>query len=91
MSNIIQLLERMGQDAQLQDAQQLAQEIAQAEISAEQKQALINQDTQALHDELDVCADVVCMMVPAKDDKPKDDKESETKPDSETSSLLLQA
>ncbi|QBF82076.1 hypothetical protein EXU30_04675 [Shewanella maritima] len=79
MSNIIQLLERMGQDAQLQDAQQLAQEIAQAEISAEQKQALVNQDAQALHKELDVCPDVVCLMVPDKPDEP--DEDNDDKPD----------
>lgn len=91
MSNIIHLLERMGQDAQLQNQSQLEAEISQAQVSTSLKQALLSQDATALHNELDVCPDIVCLMVPAKDDKPKEEKESESKPDTETSSLLKQA
>ncbi|WP_394129110.1 hypothetical protein [Shewanella maritima] len=84
MSNIIQLLERMGQDANLQTQQQLSSEIASSDISPALKQALLEQDTVSLEKQLDVCPDVQCLMLPAEDEKPKDDKESDKKPEQDS-------
>ena len=81
MSNIIQLLERMGQDASLQNSASMEQVIEQSELSAELKGVLLNKDTVTLERQLDVCPDVVCIMIPAEDENP--DESSEEEPDND--------
>ncbi|MCL1137924.1 hypothetical protein [Shewanella pneumatophori] len=81
MSNIIQLLERMGQDASLQTETNFEQAIAESALTESLKQALINRDDISLKRELDVCPDVVCVLLPAEDDEEKTEdspKEDET-------------
>ena len=67
-SNIIQLLERMGQDANLQTPAEFEQIISESELSNELKQSLINKDAISLEKQLDVCPDVVCIMVAHEED-----------------------
>ncbi|WP_028773238.1 hypothetical protein [Shewanella waksmanii] len=64
LSTISQLLEQLGQDASLQiDAAQRQAAIASADISNELKQALIQADSLAVKNQLDVCPDVYCLLV----------------------------
>ena len=77
MSNIIQLLERMGQDASLQTETNFEQAIAESALTESLKQALINKDDISLKRELDVCPDVVCIMLPAEDEEKEKEKNEE--------------
>ncbi|MDO6639077.1 hypothetical protein BCU94_18325 [Shewanella sp. 10N.286.52.C2] len=74
MSNIIQLLERMGQDADLQNPLSLADAISTSNLTPELKQALSSNDITSLEKQLDICPDIVCMMLPAEGEKPAEDE-----------------
>lgn len=75
MSNIIQLLERMGQDAALQTEANFDKAITESTLSTTLKTLLLNRDNIILKRELDVCPDVVCLMVPAEDEEPTNEEE----------------
>ena len=80
MSNIIQLLERMGQEANLQNRAQLEQVINATELEQPLKESLLNNDKMTLERQLDICPDIVAFLFPAEDDQPQDnedDKEEE--------------
>ncbi|RTR29717.1 hypothetical protein [Shewanella atlantica] len=81
MSNVIELLERMGQDASLQTQQSFEKAILESELTSELKQSLINRDDISLKRELDVCPDVVCIFLPAEDEKPNEDSDEDEKTD----------
>ena len=73
MSNIIQLLERMGQDAALQNQDAKAREILASDVAAERKSSLLVNDAEALHEQLDICPDVVAFLLPAEDEQKEDE------------------
>jgi hypothetical protein len=80
MSKVIQVLEAM---AQLSNAD-VARLVAQADITEEQAEAIINKDVTSLERQLDICPDVYCLFFPAEDDdkteqENEDDKTDETK------------
>ncbi|WP_144206802.1 hypothetical protein [Shewanella donghaensis] len=91
MSNIIQLLERMGQDADLQNPQLLADAISTSSLTPELKQALLNNDTSSLEKQLDICPDVVGLMVLTEDDQPEDEGQPSEKVDSGVADLRMTA
>ena len=72
MSKVIQVLEAM---AQLSNAD-VAQLVAQADITAEQAEAVINKDVTSLERQLDICPDVYCLLVPAEDDEKEEDDDA---------------
>ena len=89
MSNIIQLLERMGQDSELQTEQSFEQAIQESALTHELKQSLLNRDDISLKRQLDVCPDVVCVLLPAEDEETKpEQKEKPTEDKSETRSII---
>lgn len=65
MSKAVQLLEAMAQLAHA-DIERL---LAQAEINAEQAKAIRTKDIISLERQLDICPDIVCILVPAEDDE----------------------
>ncbi|WP_394199895.1 hypothetical protein [Shewanella waksmanii] len=74
VSTITQLLEQLGQDANLQiDSAQRQAAIAAADISNELKQALIQADSLAVKNQLDVCPDVYCVFVAHEEEDDADD------------------
>lgn len=75
MSNIIQLLERMGQDASLQNQASLEQAITQAEISDELKHSLNKQETDKLAQQLKARTDIVCIIAKPDEDEPDEQPE----------------
>lgn len=79
MSNVIELLERMGQDASLQTQQSFEKAILESELTSELKQSLINRDDISLKRELDICPDVVCILLPADDEEKPDESEEKKK------------
>ncbi|WDE13854.1 hypothetical protein [Thalassomonas haliotis] len=88
MSNIIQLLEKIGQEATLQNSNALAQAIKEAELPAELENTLLKQDSVALERQLDICPDIIAFLAPAKDDEPSDE---ETPEDTGNSTDIKQA
>ncbi|GIU41392.1 hypothetical protein TUM4438_05460 [Shewanella sairae] len=84
MSNIIQLLERMGQDASLQTAEQYNSAINAAELSSELKQSLLTKNIPSLEKQLDICPDIYCVFLPAEDEDSTE--ESDEQNDSEPTS-----
>ncbi|MCE9685485.1 hypothetical protein LZP73_04535 [Shewanella sp. AS16] len=73
MSNIIQLFERMGQDAGLQNHDAQLTAIQATELTAELKQALLANDAVSLERQLNINPDIFCAMVPAEDEQPTEE------------------
>ena len=74
MSKVIQVLEAMAQLSNA-DVEKL---VAQAEINAEQAEAIINKDVTSLERQLDICPDIKCLLVPAEDDEEEKEEEEDT-------------
>ncbi|MBL4910122.1 MAG: hypothetical protein JKX78_08965 [Alteromonadaceae bacterium] len=81
MSNIIQLLEKMGSDASLQNQQQLNNTINQADINVELKQALMAKDTDKLNRHIENYPETVCILIVKPDDAPDEQPEPEQTPE----------
>lgn len=69
MSNVIQLLERLGQDASLQDASRADLFIQESDVVDSAKTALLDKSRFALANVLDAKSDIVCFVAPAEDDE----------------------
>ena len=87
MSKAVQLLEAMAKLAHA-DIEQL---LAQAEINAEQAEAIRNKDIVSLERQLDIYPDIVCFMIPAEDDEPAEKDESENENESSNISYAVNA
>ena len=81
MSNIIQLLEKMGSNASLQNQQQLIDVIDQADIDVELKQALIEKNTNKLIMQIDSLPEIKCLAIAKPDDAPDEQPEPEQTPE----------
>ncbi|MPY23394.1 hypothetical protein [Shewanella sp. YLB-07] len=77
MSNIIQLLERMGQDSELQ-SNDFKNIITESELNHDLKTALLNKDKSSLEELLRVDPEIVCAMIPAEDEEPPHKEEPGT-------------
>jgi hypothetical protein len=80
MSNVIDLLDRLGRDADLISGieEAIEGERVNASISTEMAEALSRGDTQYLIEALGARTNVACMVFPAKQD---DDEDEEKQPD----------
>ena len=82
MSNVIDLLERLGKDAQLRHASdgELEQAMIRAQIDPAVRAAILLRDQRRLEELLGADANVCCMIaVPAQEEP--DEEEEEKKPD----------
>ncbi|MCC4833674.1 hypothetical protein LMH66_13615 [Shewanella sp. 10N.7] len=84
MSSVIELLERMGQDSNLSTLENYNEAIIQAELSPELKKSLLNKDVSSLTKELNVCAELVCGLLPADEDEGEEESETESPSESKT-------
>ncbi len=73
MSKVIQVLAQMAQQANANVEQLLTD----AEINAEQAEVIINKDVISLERQLDICPDIVCILIPAEDDEKEGHAEEE--------------
>ncbi|MCO7226885.1 hypothetical protein [Pleionea sp. CnH1-48] len=80
MSQVIKFLEKLGQDATLRHAskEQLSEEINQLDVNDELRDALQNNDAEALKKLLGSRPDVICFIAPAEDEP---EKEGDDQPD----------
>jgi hypothetical protein len=90
MSNVIDFLERMGQDAQLRDASQekLVLALASSRINPELRAAILAKDQvrlEALLGSINVC----CMINPGKEDEDEDTEESPSREGEEMTTQLV--
>lgn len=69
MSNIIDFLERMGQDAKLRNASdaEIDKALAKAQIAPAVRAAIFNEDQQELEKLLGATTNVCCMIQPVRD------------------------
>ena len=87
MTNVISLLERIGQDADLRGADREALERAIAALDPELRQALLARDQAALERLLGARTNVICGLVPGKDDEEEEDEDDDRRDDDEIRSL----
>lgn len=81
MSKVIQVLAQMANRADLQSAKSLETFLSTTEINAEQSEAIITNDITSLERQLDICPDIVCVLLPAEDDDdvPAENEEEDKK------------
>ncbi|MEZ9593049.1 hypothetical protein AB4298_00285 [Shewanella sp. 10N.261.52.F9] len=91
MSNIIQLLERMGQDASLQSFEQQQIAINESNLDENTKQYLRKSELVELKKQLDICPDVVCIFFPAEDEPKQDESEESPAEDADDIKLIANA
>tara|TARA_B110001454_G_C12507662_1_gene345411 strand:+ start:161 stop:436 length:276 start_codon:yes stop_codon:yes gene_type:complete len=89
MSNVIQVLEQMGSDANIQSEDAIETLLVSAELETEITEAIINKDVISLERQLDVCPDIVCLVLPAEDDDEKDDDNDDQDSTEETSNSVI--
>lgn len=74
MSNVVDLLERMGQSSQLKSltSEQLAQELAQAGVEPAVQAAIVQQRPRQLEELTGASRNVCCMVHAPQDDEPEE-------------------
>lgn len=84
MSNVMQVLAKMGSDASCQNEAEVEDLLTRVELDGEIAEAIINKDIATLERQLDVRPDIVCMLVPAEDDDEEKEDDNKDKDSSET-------
>lgn len=78
MSSIIELLERMGKDSVLSESTtEFEKAINQSDLNTSLKKALMDKNVNELVNQLDVCPEVVCALLPADEDENEEDQQQE--------------
>ena len=85
MKNVTQVLASMGASAELQSPESVAEFVNRSELSAEMQTALIEQDATTLERNLDICPDIVCIILAPEDDEPE---ETEDAPNEEEKAIF---
>jgi hypothetical protein len=90
MSNVIDLLEKMGRDPQMRDASpnDVAQALDRAQIDPRVKAAILAKDHRLLEALLG-SSNVFCGLLPGKQDEEEEDDDSEETPSREDSEISL--
>lgn len=83
MSNVIEFLEKLGQDAQLRDASQeeLAEALAKAQVDAPFCSAILAKDASQLQDLLGL-RPMFYVQMPAEEEEEEDEEENDEEPKS---------
>lgn len=83
MSNVVDLLERMGQSSRLKSltSEQLAQELAQAGIEPAVQSAIVQQRPRQLEELIGASKNVCCMVHAPQDDEPEEPAEPAEQPE----------
>lgn len=79
MSNVVDLLERMGRSARLQSltSEQLARELAQAGVEPAVQAAIVQQRSRQLEELIGASKNVCCLVHAPQDDEPDEQPEDE--------------
>ncbi len=90
MSNVIQVLEKMGSDATLQNKDAIQTLLASTELETEMTQAIASEDVTSLAHQLDVCPDIVCIIhAPDDDDKEKEEEDDDKDSTEESNQIVI--
>ncbi|MCI2282863.1 hypothetical protein L3081_04910 [Colwellia sp. MSW7] len=78
MSKVIHVLEQMSRDANCQSEDAINNLLETAELDTKITEAIINKDVSSLECQLDVCPDIICIVMTPDDDEDeeKDDEDS---------------
>lgn len=81
MSNVVDLLERMGQNSRLQSltGEQLAQELARAGLEPAVQAAIVQQRPRQLEELLGASHNVCCLVHAPQDEEPEDNQPDDDK------------
>ena len=82
MTAVIDTLVQLASDASLQNSSATDQLLIDNKIDKETINAIVSKDVTKLERQLDVCPDIVCILVPA------EDEDSEENTDDKTDSLV---
>lgn len=77
MSNVIELIERMGSEVSLQNSANLKLALNEHNIDESLQKAILDGDVKALEKELNVRGTIFCGVAPAEDDEPEETEETE--------------
>ena len=79
MSNVVDLLERMGQSSRLQSltGEQLAQELAQAGVEPAVQAAIVQQRPRQLEELIGASQNVCCMVHAPQDEEPEEPQDED--------------
>jgi hypothetical protein len=85
MSNVIDLLERLGKDAQLRNASdgELEQVMIRASIDPAVREAILGRDQRRLEELLGAAANVCCMIFVPAQEEPEEQEDDDKEPDQE--------
>ncbi|AAZ25858.1 hypothetical protein [Colwellia psychrerythraea] len=75
MSKVIKALEKMGQDSSLDNELAITLLLTSLKINTNQIESIINNDIASLKQELDICPDIKCFIIPAEDDDETNDEQ----------------
>ena len=79
MSKVMQVLEQMGSDANCQSEDAINNLLVAAELDPEITEAIVNKEVISLERQLDVCPDIVCVVLPAEEEDDDDEDSTEEK------------
>ena len=92
MSSIIKLLERMGQESGLtESAIEFETAITESNLNEGLKQSMLRRDIVALEKALDICPDVVCVLLPADEEGEESEEGEVEKPSKEKTEIVVSA
>ena len=85
MSNVVDLLERMGQSSRLQalSSEQLAQELARAGMDPAVQAAILEQRARQLEELIGASSNVCCLVHAPQDDEPDEKQPNEPQKDND--------
>lgn len=78
MLNAIQVLATIGSDATLQSDDAIASLLIKSELDSATVEAIVNKDVISLERQLDICPDIVCIILPADDDEDEDEEKDDS-------------
>ncbi|WP_394493850.1 hypothetical protein [Shewanella sp. ENK2] len=84
MSSVIDLLECLGQDANLSTADEFNEAINKADLTPELKSSLLKRDVTSLTKQLNISAELVCGLLPADEDEGEEEGETESPSESKS-------
>ncbi len=77
MDTIIEILEKAGENAKYQNDSTYIELIESSELPSDIKSTLIDKEATTLERQLDVCPDIVCIVLPAEDEPSEENEEPE--------------
>jgi len=86
MTNLVEILETLGKTSDLSNESEIKTFLESSKLDEETINAILTKNEEQLAHQLDVCPDIVCLLVPAEDDE---DSEGDSEEQEESSIKLV--